>query len=129
MSHFAQLDTSDTVTQVLVIEQDVIDTGLFGDPASFVKTSYNTRGGVHYDPETGEPSADQSKALRKNFASVGDKYDRTRNAFVRPQPFASWVLDEQTCLWNAPVARPQDGKFYDWDETTTTWKEIVLPAV
>jgi hypothetical protein len=101
---------------------------LFGDPASFVQTSYNTKGGVHYDAVTMQPSADQSKALRKNFACIGDKYDRVRNAFIKPQPFASWVLNEDTCLWDAPVARPQDVKIYDWDEATTTWKEIVLTA-
>lgn len=128
MSHFAIVDENDIVTNVLVIEQDVINSKMFGDPASFVQTSYNTRGGVHYDPVTGKPSADQSKALRKNFACVGDKFDRARDAFIKPRPFASWVLDEQTCLWNAPIAKPQDGKYYRWDENTLSWKEIVVPA-
>jgi hypothetical protein len=127
MSHFAQIDSNDTVTRVLVIEQDVIDTELFGDPASFVQTSYNTRGGVHYDPYTNQPSEDQSKSLRKNFAGIGFKYDRTRDAFIPPQNFASWLLNEETCLWDAPVARPTDGKYYDWDEATLSWKEIPLP--
>jgi len=128
MSHFAIVDEQDIVVQVLRITQDVINTGAFGDPASFVQVSFNTRGGVHYDPETGEPSADQSKALRKNYPGIGDKYDRTRDAFIGKQPFASWLLNEETCLWNAPVARPTDGKPYNWDEATLSWKEIVLPA-
>ena len=129
MSHFAIVDENDIVTQVIRITQDVIDTGAFGDSASFIQTSYNTFGGVHYDPETSQPSANQGKALRKNFACIGDKYDRARNAFIKPQPFASWLLDEETCLWDAPVAQPTDGKSYDWDETNLNWKEIVLPAV
>lgn len=127
MSHFAQIDSNDTVTRVLVIEQDVIDTELFGDPASFVQTSYNTRGGVHYDPYTNQPSEDQSKSLRKNFAGIGFKYDRTRDAFIPPQNFASWLLNEETCLWDAPVARPTDGKYYDWDEANLNWKELPFP--
>jgi hypothetical protein len=120
MSHFAIIDENNIVTQVLVIEQDVIDSGLFGDPASFVQTSYNTQAGVHKNGGT---------PLRKNFAWIGDKYDRDRDAFIKPQPFASWLLNEETCLWDAPVAQPNDGKSYDWDETNLNWKEIVLPAV
>ncbi len=122
MSHFAKLDENDTVTQVLVIDQEAIDTGSFGDPALFVKTSYNTRGGIHYDTETGVPSTDQSKALRKNFAGIGFKYDRARDAFIAPRPFPSWLLNDGTCLWDAPVSRPADGKFYEWDEATQSWK-------
>ena len=79
---------------------------------------------MHYDPATGEPSADQSKALRKNYAGIGYSYDATRDAFIPPKPYASWALDEQTCLWNAPVPYPTDGKRYQWDEATTSWVEI-----
>lgn len=93
MSHFAKVKDG-VVTEVLVIEQDVINTGLFGDPALFVQTSYNTHGGQH--PE-GRP-------LRKNFAGVGYTYDAARDAFIPPQPDPSWTLDEQTCLWVAPAA-------------------------
>lgn len=125
MSHFAQLDANDVVLRVLVIEQDQVDTGKWGDPASFVQTSYNTRGGVHYDPATGKPSADQRKALHKNYAGIGYRFDRARRAFISPQPFASWVLDEKTCLWNAPVHHPKDGKMYAWDEATRSWKQSV----
>lgn len=115
MSHFAKVENG-IVTQVLVIEQDVIDTGLFGDPALWVKTSYNTYGGQH--PE-GRP-------LRKNFAGVGFTYDQERDAFIPPQPFASWVLDEETCLWDAPAAYPDDGKPYRWDEENQVWVEIPI---
>lgn len=116
MSHFAKV-IDGIVTEVLVIEQDVIDTGAFGDPALFVQTSYNTHGGQH--PE-GRP-------LRKNYAGVGYTYDAARDAFIPPRPFSSWLLDEQTCLWNAPVARPTDGKFYEWDEASLSWVEIIAP--
>lgn len=126
MSHFAIVDENDIVSQVIRITQDVIDTGAFGDPKSFVQTSFNTRGGVHYDAVTGEPSADQSKALRKNFAGIGDKYDRVRDAFIGRQPFASWSLNEQTCLWEPPVPMPTDDKDYRWDEFDLTWKEFAI---
>lgn len=110
MSHFAKV-IDGIVTEVLVIEQDVIDTGAFGDPALWVQTSYNTYGGQH--PE-GRP-------LRKNYAGVGDTYDAERDAFYAPQPFASWTLNEDTCLWDAPVAYPDDGKVYTWDEAALAW--------
>jgi hypothetical protein len=112
MSHFAKV-IDGIVTEVLVIEQDVIDTGAFGDPSLFVQTSYNTYGGQH--PE-GRP-------LRKNYAGVGDTYDAERDAFYAPQPFASWTLNEDTCLWNAPTPCPDDGKAYTWDEATLAWVE------
>ena len=112
MSHFAKV-IDGIVTEVLVIEQDVIDTGLFGDPALFVQTSYNTRGGQH--PE-GRP-------LRKNYAGIGYTYDAVRDAFIPPQPFASWALNEDTCLWECPIAYPDDGKVYIWDEDTMSWVE------
>lgn len=110
MSHFAKV-IDGIVTEVLVIEQDVIDTGAFGDPALWVQTSYNTYGGQH--PE-GRP-------LRKNYAGVGDTYDAERDAFYAPQPFASWTLNEDTCLWSAPVAYPDDGEPYTWDEAAMAW--------
>ena len=116
MAHFAKV-IDGVVTEVLVIEQDVIDTGAFGDPALWVQTSYNTYGGQH--PE-GRP-------LRKNYAGIGFTYDAERDAFIAPQPFASWTLNEDTCLWDAPVAQPDDGKLYRWDEETLAWVEITLP--
>jgi len=115
MSHFAQIDSNNIVTQVLVIEQDVINTGLFGEPSSFIQTSYNTHGGVHILGGT---------PLRKNYAGIGYTYDSVRDAFISPKPYNSWVLNEDTCLWNAPVARPTDDKHYSWDEDTLSWVEV-----
>lgn len=117
MSHFAKV-IDGIVTEVLVIEQDVIDTGLFGDPALFVQTSYNTHGGQH---PNGTP-------LRKNFAGIGYTYDAERDAFIPPQPFPSWNLNEDTCLWDAPVLYPNDGKMYQWDEEALSWIEISMPG-
>jgi hypothetical protein len=113
MSHFAKV-IDGIVTEVLVIEQDVIDTGLFGNPALWVQTSYNTYGGQH--PE-GRP-------LRKNYAGIGFTYDAERDAFIPPSPFPSWLLNEDTCLWDAPVPRTDDGKSYAWDEGTLSWIEV-----
>lgn len=124
MSHFAIVDENDVVIEVQRIAQDVIDTGAFGAPASFVQTSYNTRGGIHYG-EDGEPSVDQSKALRKNYAGIGFIFDRARDAFIPPQNFPSWTLDEFSCLWEAPTPMPTDGKQYEWDESTLSWVEVV----
>lgn len=115
MSHFAKVEDG-IVTQVIVAEQDVIDSGLFGDPTSWFQTSYNTHGGVHSNGGT---------PLRKNYAGIGYNYDSYRDAFIPPRPFKSWILDEQTCLWNPPVSQPTDGKKYRWDEITTSWMEIV----
>ena len=120
MSHFAQIDENNIVTQVLVIEQDVIDTGLFGDPASWIQTSYNTRAGVH--TLGGTP-------LRKNYAGIGYTYDAGRDAFYEPKPFASWVLNEDTCIWEAPTPMPVDGdKVFVWNEETTSWVEFTPPV-
>lgn len=129
MSHFAYLDENDVVLRVESIEQDVINTGAFGDPARFEKTSYNTRGGVYYTPNTNTPDPDQSKAFRKNYAGIGFKFDRVRNAFVPPQNYPSWILNEETCLWEAPTPMPTDGKMYRWDEPSLSWVEITVPAI
>ena len=85
------------------------------------RTSYNTRGGIHYDPETNEPSVDQSKAFRKNYAGIGYTYDESRDAFIPPQPYPSWILNEETCLWDSPVPYPTDGERYNWNEENQTW--------
>ena len=120
MSHFAQIDGNNIVTQVLVIEQDVIDTGLFGDPASWIQTSYNTTGGVH--TLGGTP-------LRKNYAGIGYTYNASRDAFIPPKPFASWTLNEDTCWWEAPTPMPvEEGKIFVWNEETTSWVEFTPPA-
>lgn len=127
MSHFAKLDNLGTVVFVTVgrDEDDGRELELCsrtGD--TYRQTSYNTRGGIHYDPNTGDPSADQSKAFRKNFAGIGFTYDKDRDAFIPPKPFKSWILNEDSCLWEAPVPCPDDGKIYRWDEDTTNWIEV-----
>ena len=127
MAHFAKVNNG-IVEQVIVAEPEFFDTFVDSSPGQWIQTSYNTRGGVHYNPETGEPSADQTKALRKNYAGLGYSYDATRDAFIPPKPFASWLLDEQTCLWNAPVAYPDDGNSYTWDEATTSWVAVEEPT-
>lgn len=119
MGHFAKVDNG-IVTQVIVAEQDVIDTGLFGDPATWVQTSYNTYGGEHRNGGT---------PLRKNYAGIGYTYDAQRDAFYAPKPYNSWVLNETTCIWEPPVPMPVvEGKMYNWDEETTNWVEYNPPA-
>lgn len=90
------------------------------------QTSYNTRGGVHYQADNNTPSLDQSKAFRKNFAGIGYKYDEQRDAFIPPKPFPSWILNEDTCLWDSPLPYPNDGKMYRWNEDILNWEEINL---
>ena len=119
MSHFAKVENG-IVTEVLVISQDVVDSGLFGDPSLFIQTSYNTRGGVHYNQQ-GEPDG---PGLRKNYAGIGYSYDPLLDAFIPPKPFNSWVLNESTAQWEAPTPMPTDGKMYSWDEATTNWVEL-----
>lgn len=116
MAHFAKVEDS-LVTEVLVISQDEIDTGMFGDPSLFIQTSYNTRGGVHYGPD-GQPDG---PGLRKNYAGIGYTYDITLDAFIPPQPYPSWLLNVETCLWEPPVPYPTDGGMYLWDEGTLSW--------
>jgi hypothetical protein len=122
MTHFAKINENNIVTQVLVIDQETINTGHFGDPSLFVQTSYNTKGGVHYGPD-GQP--DGGVALRKNYAGIGYVYDPQRDAFYVTQPFPSWTLNEDTCYWEAPIPMPTDGKIYQWNEPTMSWAEII----
>ena len=122
MSHFAEINNDGIVQRVIVAEQDFIDSGTVGDANNWVQTSYNTRGGIHYDPNSNEP--DGGVALRKNYAGIGYTYDKTRDAFIEPKPYPSWELNEDTCQWNAPTPYPDDGKEYNWDEDTTSWKEM-----
>lgn len=121
MAHFARINAQGLVSTVIVAEQEFID-GL-EDSDSWVQTSYNTYGGKHYDPETREE--DGGTPIRKNYAGVGFTYDSVRDAFYAPQPYASWSLDEDTCLWKPPYPMPElteqedgDGKYYIWDEAT-----------
>ena len=116
MSHFAQLDENNIVTRVLVIEQDVIDTGLFGDPATWVQTSYNTHGGEHVLGGT---------PLRKNYAGIGYTYDKARDAFIPPNECKGWILNETTCQWESPTPMPvTEGVVYYWNNDTESWTAI-----
>jgi hypothetical protein len=126
MSQFAQIDENNIVQQVLVIDQAEIDTGNWGNPATFVQTSYNTRGGIYYTPNTNTPDPDQSKALHKNFAGIG--YTWLSNGpqgggFTPPKPYPSWVLNSFSYLWDAPVPMPvpNNPPEYAWDEATLSW--------
>ena len=123
MAHFAKV-VSGTVTQVIVAEPEFFETFVDTSPGEWIQTSYNTRGGVHYQANSNEPSDDQSKALRKNYAGIGYTYDAQRDAFIPPKPFNSWVLDETSCLWEAPTPYPNDGERYTWNETTTSWDQV-----
>lgn len=120
MGHFAKVQDG-IVAQVIVAEPEFFDTFVDSSPGEWVQTSYNTYGGVHYNPETGEPSEDQTKALRKNYAGIGFTYDKELDAFIPPKLYASWTLDKETCLWNPPIPYPEDGKRYMWNEDTKTW--------
>ena len=127
MSHFAKLDENNVVTFVTVGRQE--DDGLEEELIArtgdvYRQTSYNTRGGVHYNPETGEPSDDQTKALRFNYAGIGFTFDEDRDAFIPPKPFESWVLDEATCLWVAPLPYPDDEGTYTWNEELYVWEFV-----
>ena len=127
MAHFAKV-VEGTVTQVIVAEPEFFNTFVDTSPGEWIQTSYNTRGGVHYQTNTNEPSEDQTKALRKNYAGIGYTYDAQRDAFIPPKPFNSWILDETSCLWEAPVAYPTDGERYIWNEETTSWDVVEITA-
>ena len=118
MSHFAKIENG-TVTEVIVAEQDFIDT-LEG---TWVQTSYNTRAGVHYGSD-GQP--DQGVALRKNYPSVGWNYSRESDAFYPPQPFPSWTLDTATAIWHPPTPKPEG--YYKWNESTLKWEKFNVVA-
>ena len=122
MSHFAEINNDGIVQRVHVADQDFIDSGKLGDPSMWIQTSYNTRGGVHYAPNSSTP--DGGIALRKNYAGRGYTYDKTRDAFIPPKLYPSWKLNEDTCLWDAPTPKPDDDNYYRWNEDTTSWVEI-----
>lgn len=125
MAHLAKIQNG-IVVQVIPASQDAVDAGVFG--SEWVQTSYNTFGGQHRFGGT---------PLRKNYAGIGYSYDTERDAFIPPKPYASWVLDEDTCLWNAPVAMPsiiqptefETGTSYVWNEETTSWDEVIVPTL
>jgi hypothetical protein len=121
MAHFAEIDENNIVTRVLVIDNEYENDGhtFLSETCNlggrWIKTSYNTYGGVHLNG--GDP-------LRKNYAGVGDTYNESLDAFIPPKPFESWTLDESTCLWNPPIEYPEDGKIYRWDEGLLIWVEF-----
>ncbi len=114
MAHFAKVN-SGIVEQVIVAEPEFFDTFVDSSPGQWLQTSYNTHGGVHTLGGT---------SLRKNYAGVGFTYDSTRDAFIPSKPYASWTVNEDTCLWDCPVAYPSDGKNYTWNEDTQQWNEV-----
>ena len=114
MTHFAKV-LDGKVIQVIVAEPEFFETFVDSSPGEWLQTSYNTHGGVH---------ANGGTPLRKNYAGIGYTYDRTRDAFIPPQPFPSWQLNEESCLWECPVAYPNDGKRYIWNEETLSWIEV-----
>jgi hypothetical protein len=116
MTHFAEI-TDNLVTTVIVAEQGFVDS----QPGTWVQTSYNTRGGVHYAPDSNTP--DGGVALHKNYAGIGYTYVNGVG-FHAPQPYPSWTLDSDTYLWEPPVSYPDDGKRYAWNEDTTAWVEV-----
>ena len=123
MAHFAEIDENNTVVRVLVVGNEQEDRGQeflskdLGLGGKWIKTSYNTQGGVHINGGT---------PLRKNYAGVGFTYDSQRDAFIPPKPYDSWELNEDSCLWEAPIDYPSDGKNYTWDEEKITWKEVTV---
>lgn len=123
MSHFAKV-LNGKVVQVIVAEPEFFDTFVDETPGQWIQTSYNTKGGIYYTPNTNDPDPDQSKALRKNYAGIGFSYDLQKDAFIPPQPYASWTLNEQSCLWEPPVEMPTSGGPFRWNEETQTWIKI-----
>ncbi len=114
MSHFAKVEDG-IVTQVIVAEQDFVDNIVDDSPGEYIQTSYNTLGGVHLDGGT---------PLRKNYAQVGGNYDYANDAFYDHQPYTSWTLNNTSYIWEPPVAYPDDGNMYEWNETDQQWDEV-----
>lgn len=127
MAHYAFIDENYVVVDVIVGK----DEGNFDWENHYgnlrgqlcKRTSYNTRGGIYYQPDSNIPAEDQSKAFRMNYACIGGTYDPVRDAFIPPKFYPSWVLNEETLLWQPPIPRPDDDKFYYWDENSLTWIE------
>jgi len=106
-----------------VAEPEFFDTFVDSSPGTWLQCSYNTRGNIHYGQD-GQP--DNGVALRGNYPGIGYNYDATNDIFIAPKPFNSWVINEDTWLWEAPTPMPDDGKLYNWDEASTSWKEVTL---
>ena len=129
MAHFAKLNNENYVVFVTVArdEDEYREIEISQETGEkYKRTSYNTRGGIHYQADNNTPSLDQSKAFRKNYAGIGYYYDEVRDAFIPPKPYPSWTLDEFSCLWQSPIPYPNDDKMYQWNEETGNWEEINL---
>ena len=138
MGYFAKINENNYVIEVHSVVNEVFTingneneyiainflNNLFNSNDFWKRTSYNTRGGIHYQADNNTPSLDQSKAFRKNYAGIGYYYDSIRDAFIPPKPFPSWTLNEQSCLWQSPIPYPNDGKMYQWNEEIGNWEEI-----
>lgn len=125
MAHYAKVSNG-KVVKVIVAEASFFDNFVDDSPGTWIQTSYNTRGGVHYQPNSDIPSSDQSLALRGNYAALGYTYDSTLDAFLKPKPYPSWILDETTYTWNAPISRPTGSasmdQYYEWNESSNNWE-------
>ena len=127
MAHYAFLDKNNIVVDVIVGKDEY--EGIYNWELYYTqerrlickRTSYNTKGGIYYNPITNLPDIDQSKSFRKNYAGIGFIYDVQLDAFIAPKPYPSWILNEETCIWEAPVPYPNDNQLYSWDETTKSW--------
>ena len=122
MGHFAKVNNG-IVEQVIVADQSFFDNFVDTSPGTWIQTSYNTRGGIHYVPNSNppEPSPDQSQALRANYAGIGYTYDAVNDVFYAPQPYPSWTIGAPTWIWQPPVPYPSEGGPYVWDEATQSW--------
>lgn len=129
MGHYAKV-VDGTVSTVITATADFFTTFVDSSPGTWIKTSYNTRGGVHYEPNVYPPvpSADQTKAIRANYAGIGYTYNATNDVFYTPQPYPSWTISAPAWLWQPPVPYPDDGKTYTWDEATLSWVEVPPPG-
>ena len=123
MAHYAKI-VETKVVKVIVADAAYINEFVDDSPGTWIKVSINTRGGIHYAPYSHTP--DDGTPLRKNFAGVGHIYDATRDAFYEPQPYTSWTLNEDSCQWEAPVAYPNDGNVYEWNESDQQWDEVSI---
>lgn len=127
MAHYAIIDNNNIVIFVHPGKNENEDGVDWEQYYNAIRTSYNTHGGVHYNPETGLPSEDQSKSLRKNYAGIGYYYDSIRDAFIPPKPFESWILNDETCLWNSPIPKPETAGQWQWDEDSLSWIIVDVP--
>jgi len=120
MSNYAKV-LNGKVLEVIVADASFFDTFVDTSPGTWIQTSYNTRGGIYYIPNTNTPDPDQSKALRANYAGIGYTYDSINDVFYAPQPYSSWTISAPTWLWQPPVPYPSTGGPYTWDEATLSW--------